>query len=400
MGASALSLEMDSEKTSTPKDKDKRTDIISIYALDVHRHSVPSKEEEIVFFAKIVESCEKLIKSFVPRINEERWVELESILNVKDAPFPVEKGDFDEFKKSLGKNSSVNLMKMIRLTEAGKIWQESCIHDIDQKEDVDRRVKKKIREFVRETRKLKAEFVYKNLRLVLSITRKYVRSAVWHTHSDLIQEGNMGLIKAVDRFDPDRGLRFSTYAVWWIRQNITRSLDEIEKSIRTPINQMETQRKMRSMEIKFFALHGRSPSIEEYSEAINDGKKRIGRTLEGKINSILRIDLPTSEGTSLHDIIVDDDAIPLDDSIMKTELPKRIDRLLTRLTPQESTIIRWRFGISQLSRAQGVEGSDPMTLEEVGKIVGVTRERIRQIEAAAIRKLKEIAKDLDVKNQS
>ena len=240
----------------------------------------------------------------------------------------------------------------------------------------------------RKDKEAKDDLARANLRLVVNTAKKYINRGLHFL--DLIQEGNIGLLKAVEKFEFERGFKFSTYATWWIRQAITRAIADQSRTIRVPVHMVETLNKINKITRVFVQEHGREPSYQELAKTLNLDEKKIKNIIKISQEPVsLETPVGDSEDTSLKDFIEDENEYSPVDAVVNDNLKERVREVLKTLTPREEKVLKLRFGLDD-GRAR--------TLEEVGKRFNVTRERIRQIEAKALRKLRHPSRSKKLKD--
>ena len=328
--------------------------IATSYMDEVKRYE---KEIRIVVVDEAGITMEEFLKSFVNRESDISWIE--KYIRAKR-----------KYSSTLNRNKQKILSGQKRL---GKL-EKSSFMKIQEIKGLNRRLNMgKI-----QADRAKKEMVEANLRLVISIAKKYTNRGLQFL--DLIQEGNIGLMKAVDKFEYRRGYKFSTYATWWIRQAITRSIADQARTIRIPVHMIETINKLNRISRQMIQEKGREPTVEELSIAMEMPETRIRKVLKISREPIsMETPIGDDDDSYLGDFIEDSKIDQPDGAATKTGLKESTVNILESLTPREAKVLRMRFGIHM---------NTDHTLEEVGKQFDVTRERIRQIEAKALRKLR------------
>ena len=319
-----------------------------------------------------VEQIEKIFDTL-----EEMGIKIKSDAEAEAEIEASELEDADSHMIILNDSISVDDPVRMYLKEMGKVPLLSA----DEEIEIAQRVEKG-------DEKAKEKLAEANLRLVVSIAKRYVGRGMLFL--DLIQEGNLGLITAVEKFDYTKGYKFSTYATWWIRQAITRAIADQARTIRIPVHMVETIHKLSRVKRQLVQSLGRDPLPEEIAEAMDVSVERVREIIKIAQDPVsLETPIGEEEDSHLGDFIPDDD-IPLpSDAAAATLLKEQLMQVLSTLTPREEKVLRLRFGI---------DDGRQRTLEEVGKEFNVTRERIRQIEAKALRKLRHPSRSRKLKD--
>ena len=293
----------------------------------------------------------------------------------EDADDGIDGLEFDD--ESLTKNISINDPVRMYLKEIGQISLLSL--------DEELALSKRIEEGDEEAKRILAE---SNLRLVVSIAKRYVGRNL--SFLDLIQEGNIGLMKAVDKFDSSKGYKFSTYATWWIRQAITRAIADQAKTIRVPVHMVETINKLKRVQRQLTLELNREPTEKELSDKLKIPEEKVREIIKISLDPLsLETPIGEEEDSHLGDFVQDKNSLSPEEYAINEVLKDEIAEVLLTLTEREEQVLKLRFGL--------VDGTC-RTLEEVGTIFGVTRERIRQIEAKALRKLRHPSRSKKLKD--
>lgn len=350
------------------------------------KKNVLVNQEVLDFFAGMVLDAERLDRVYdfletnkvdVLQINEDEDLELDPDLFIEEELEEEEEIDMEHIDLSVPEGVSVEDPVRMYLKEIGKVPLLSSDDEIE--------LAKKIElgdELARE------KLTEANLRLVVSIAKRYVGRGMQFL--DLIQEGNLGLIKAVEKFDYRKGYKFSTYATWWIRQAITRAIADQARTIRIPVHMVETINRLVRVSRQLLQELGREPSPDEVASRVDMPVERVREIMKVSQEPVsLETPIGEEEDSHLGDFIQDDQVAVPADAATFTMLHEQLMEVLDTLTEREQKVLRLRFGL---------DDGRPRTLEEVGRVFNVTRERIRQIEAKALRKLRHPSRSKKLKD--
>ena len=335
------------------------------------------------------ESEEEFSEDAVEEVTKEELEDTESLAEGFAIDDPVRM-----YLKEIGKVDLLTPDEEVELAKKMQAGMEAKekIKELDERqrngEQIDEKEYQALRKAIRGGENAKKRLSEANLRLVVSIAKRYVGRGMLFL--DLIQEGNLGLLKAVEKFDCTKGFKFSTYATWWIRQAITRAIADQARTIRIPVHMVETINKVIRVSRQLLQELGHDPQPEEIAEEMNMLVERVREILKIAQEPVsLETPIGEEEDSHLGDFIPDDDALEPAEAASFTLLKEQLVEVLKTLTPREEKVLRLRFGI---------EDGRTRTLEEVGKEFNVTRERIRQIEAKALRKLRHPSRSKKLKD--
>ena len=319
-------------------------------------------------------------------INEEEIVDPNTLSDTFGTDDPVRM-----YLKEIGKVNLLTSEEEVELAQAmtaGTEAQAQMDELMQSGEEIPEELLKELEKTIKRGEKARQRLAEANLRLVVSIAKRYVGRGMQFL--DLIQEGNLGLIKAVEKFDYVKGFKFSTYATWWIRQAITRAIADQARTIRIPVHMVETINKVIRVSRQLLQELGHDPSAEEIAEEMNMPAERVREIMKIAQEPVsLETPIGEEEDSHLGDFIPDEDASEPAEAASFTLLKEQLVEVLSTLTPREEKVLKLRFGI---------EDGRTRTLEEVGKEFNVTRERIRQIEAKALRKLRHPSRSKKLKD--
>jgi len=349
------------------------------YFSDIGTVNLLSQKEEIELFRKIEQAERDLLKNIL-KATEFARKQLPILLqSMEKEERQWQEGVTDVARGSRSQSAMHYFMRSVRFTESGRDWMEQMLLEA-AKFKGPKDWAKLNRKLERRIMTLKHQFAKANLRLVVTIAKKFWRSNMSQGLDDLIQEGNIGLMKSVDRFDVDRGYKFSTYSMWWIRHFVKRAISEKNDLVRLPVHMTDGMHKLSREEARYYTMTGNKIEEEELVRLSGHTAAKVRTALMSRSRTMISLDahIGDSDVTYLDALPDSDTPSPLE-KVEHDRLTNDIREMLTALTPFESRIVRWRFGL---------DGEVPLTLQEIAEKFNLSRERIRQIESRALRKLK------------
>ena len=369
-----------------PKNKEIKTELLKTWAeINNQLRKLPlsfsiyeSLANKLYLKARELSRCEKTVQKLSGKLSF-LGVPIEKLLSRLDDPEIAEKIDNSNY-------TTREIKKLVkRYLEARQKYRE-ILENLDMPKTAFLKIAERVNFYKVDSQEAKRILVRSNLRLVVSIAKKYINRGLHFL--DLIQEGNIGLMKAVDKFEYRRGYKFSTYATWWIRQAITRAIADQARTIRIPVHMIETINKLIKASRQMFLEMGRDPKPEEIAEKLKMPVSKVRAIMQISQDPIsLEMPVGDDEDTTLGNFIEDSKSPIPEDEIIKKDLKEKVSSLLSLLNEREADVLKLRFGL---------DGYPEHTLEQVGKAFKVTRERIRQIESKALRKLRNHGLDIDL----
>ncbi len=369
-----------------PKSKEAKSNFLNTWAeVNNYLRKLPlsfsiyeSLANKLYLQAKELKRCEKTIQRLSGKLSF-LGIPIDELLSRLDDPDVTEKIDNSSY-------TTRDIKKFVkRYLEARQRYRE-ILENLDMPKTAFLKVAERVNFYKVDSQEAKRILVRSNLRLVVSIAKKYINRGLHFL--DLIQEGNIGLMKAVDKFEYRRGYKFSTYATWWIRQAITRAIADQARTIRIPVHMIETINKLIKASRQMFLEMGRDPKPEEIAEKLKMPVSKVRAIMQISQDPIsLEMPVGDDEDTTLGNFIEDSKSPIPEDEIIKKDLKEKVSSLLSLLNEREADVLKLRFGL---------DGYPEHTLEQVGKAFKVTRERIRQIESKALRKLRNHGLDIDL----